>query len=198
MKEFDAGREQFKTAIKVADTSEWRYRVDLADSYRMIGLSIMVEKQITPEVMGQIERWVSLNVIDNLWMEHLDAIDDLREGIGLRGYGQLDPLVEYKNEAFSMFERLIATIDSDIVHRIYKVQVQMAPNQAQQSMAFKPAGTPEAPKIETKLSQAAEKAREAAKASVTVINSAKKLGRNDPCWCGSGKKWKKCHYPKLG
>jgi len=155
------------------------------------------EKQITPEVMGQIERWVSLNVIDNLWMDHLDAIDDLREGIGLRGYGQRDPLVEYKNEAFSMFERLMATIDSDIVHRIYKVQVQMSPNQQQQPMAFKPAGAPEAPKIETKLSQAAEKAREAAKVSVTVINSASKLGRNDPCWCGSGKKWKKCHYPKM-
>ena len=151
------------------------------------------EKQVSPDVMSQIERWVSLNVIDNLWMDHLDAIDDLREGIGLRGYGQRDPLVEYKNEAFSMFERLMATIDTDIVHRIYKVQVQAAPNQPQPPLAYKPAGESDKPKIETKLSQAAEKARQAAKASVTVINSAKKLGRNDPCWCGSGKKWKKCH-----
>jgi preprotein translocase subunit SecA len=155
------------------------------------------EKQLTPEVMGQIERWVSLNVIDNLWMDHLDAIDDLREGIGLRGYGQRDPLVEYKNEAFSMFEHLMATIESDIVHRIYKVQVQLAPNQPQQPMAFKPAGKTEPPRIETKLSQAAQKAKANAQASVTVINAARKLGRNDPCPCGSGKKWKKCHYPNI-
>ena len=156
------------------------------------------EKQVTPDVMGQIERLVSLNVIDSLWMDHLDAIDDLREGIGLRGYGQLDPLVEYKNEAFSMFESLMTTIDSEIVHRIYKVQVQATPNQAQQPLAYKPAGESEVPKIETKLSQAAQKAKAAATASVTVINSAKKLSRNDPCWCGSGKKWKKCHYPQTG
>lgn len=85
------------------------------------------ETQMTPEVMRQVERWVSLQVIDSLWMDHLDAVDDLREGIGLRGYGQRDPLVEYKNEAFSMFETLIASIDSEIVHRIFKVQVQLAP-----------------------------------------------------------------------
>lgn len=142
------------------------------------------EKQVSPEVIVQIERWVSLNVIDNLWMDHLDAVDDLREGIGLRGYGQRDPLVEYKNEAFSMFERLIATIDSEIVHRIFKVQVNM-PQQAQ----------PEAPKIETKLSVAAKKMQTNAQSKVQKINTGKKLGRNDPCWCGSGKKWKKCHYP---
>lgn len=139
------------------------------------------EKQISPEVMAQIERWVSLNVIDNLWMDHLDAIDDLREGIGLRGYGQRDPLVEYKNEAFSMFERLMAAIDSEIVHRIYKVQVQVAPQASQQ------------PKVETPISQAAERM-----APKEPVNPGKKLGRNDPCWCGSGKKFKKCHYPKAG
>lgn len=163
------------------------------------------EKQVSPEVMSQIERWVSLNVIDNLWMDHLDAIDDLREGIGLRGYGQLDPLVEYKNEAFNMFESLIATIDSEIVHRIYKVQVQASPNQVVQPMQaqpapqFQPAGKNETPEIETKLSQAAKKMRTNSESTpVPVVNAAKKLGRNDPCWCGSGKKWKKCHYPKTG
>lgn len=127
------------------------------------------EKELTPEVMRQIEKWVSLQVIDSLWMDHLDAIDDLREGIGLRGYGQRDPLVEYKNEAFSMFERLIATIDSEIVHRIFKVQVQLA-----QPPVSTHSPIPSSP--------------------ITP----KKLGRNDPCWCGSGKKWKKCHYPQEG
>ncbi len=157
----------------------------------------MRENQVTPEVMGQIERWVSLSVIDNLWMDHLDAIDDLREGIGLRGYGQRDPLVEYKNEAFSMFERLMATIDSEIVHRIFKVQVQTSSSQAQQSLAYKPAGKDETPKIETKLSAAAKRARSAESSHTPIVSAKKSLGRNDPCPCGSGKKWKKCHYPNV-
>lgn len=159
------------------------------------------EKQMTPEVMGQVERWVSLNVIDNLWMDHLDAVDDLREGIGLRGYGQRDPLVEYKNEAFSMFERLMAALDSEIVHRIYKVNVQLSQDSTpdQSVSAFTPSAKNEAPKLETKLSQAAKKMHTNAEpaAPKQVINSKKELGRNDPCWCGSGKKFKKCHYPKL-
>lgn len=147
------------------------------------------EKQVTPDVMGQVERWVSLSVIDNLWMDHLDAIDDLREGIGLRGYGQRDPLVEYKNEAFSMFERLIAGVDSEIVHRIFKVQVQLAPTAQAQ-----PSALPITP-----ITQAAKRMQTNASESSTshepIIKN--QLGRNDPCWCGSGKKWKKCHYPNL-
>ena len=167
------------------------------------------ENQMTPDVMAQVERWVSLNVIDTVWMDHLDAIDDLREGIGLRGYGQRDPLVEYKNEAFSMFERLMAALDSEIVHRIYKVNVQLAPsdakamegrpNQKQGQMAYAPVSAGEVPKIETKLSQAAKKMQTNATPAVKSpkVNSKKALGRNDPCPCGSGKKWKKCHYPTI-
>lgn len=130
------------------------------------------EKQMTSEVMRQVERWVSLQVIDGLWMDHLDAIDDLREGIGLRGYGQRDPLVEYKNEAFTMFETLMASIDSEIVHRIFKVQVQLAPQAPNPTL--QPIPRP------------------------SSIIPPQKLGRNDLCWCGSGKKWKRCHYPKTG
>jgi preprotein translocase subunit SecA len=148
------------------------------------------EKQVSPEVMAQVERWVSLSVIDNLWMDHLDAVDDLREGIGLRGYGQRDPLVEYKNEAFSMFERLMASIDSEIIHRIYKVQIQMNPQQK----------AVEVPKVETAISTAAKNMRTNSEASrgMSASKTENKLSRNDPCWCGSGKKWKKCHYPKIG
>ncbi len=141
------------------------------------------EQQTTPEVMRQIERWVSLQVIDSLWMDHLDAIDDLREGIGLRGYGQRDPLVEYKNEAFSMFERLIATIDSEIVHRIFKVQVQLAPQAAREFTN------------PTNLTNPTNEIHQPINPSPTTP---KKLGRNDPCPCGSGKKYKKCHYPQYG
>lgn len=152
------------------------------------------EKQISPEITRQVERWVSLSVIDNLWMDHLEAIDDLREGIGLRGYGQRDPLVEYKNEAFSMFEHLVSTIESDIAHRIYKVQVQLPPGAGRMNNSAE-AALPQ----ETKLTKEAKRARtNEESAPKTVVNPKKQLGRNDPCWCGSGKKWKKCHYPKTG
>ncbi len=130
------------------------------------------EEQLGEELAKQVERWVVLSVVDNLWMEHLDSIDSLREGIGLRGYAQKDPLVEYKNEAYRMFERLIGTIDDEIVHRIYKVQVAQQPVSRNESL---------------------EVSRESGK----EVGSKKKLGRNDPCWCGSGKKWKKCHYPQV-
>ena len=162
--------EQFHTAAEMTE-----FMTTLArDTYNKR------EEQVTPEVMRQVERWVSLQVIDNFWMEHLDSIDDLREGIGLRGYAQKDPLVESKNEAFNMFERLIFSIDTAITHRIYKVQVQGGPQAAPQ--------VPEPKKMQT---------NDQPKAKTPVVHS-NKLGRNDPCWCGSGKKWKKCHYPKLG
>ena len=145
------------------------------------------EAAVTPEVMRQLERWVSLSVIDNLWMDHLDAIDDLREGIGLRGYGQRDPLVEYKNEAFSMFERLMGGIDSEIVQRIFKVHVELSPNQSNQSIKTSVLPT------ETVISKAAKRMQTnteiSVKTPVVVVN---KLGRNDPCPCGSGLKYKKC------
>lgn len=149
------------------------------------------ETQMSPEVMRQVERWVSLQVVDSLWMNHLDAIDDLREGIGLRGYGQRDPLVEYKNEAFSMFEQLLTGIDSEIAHRIFKVQVQMAPNlhnePAKNSKNNKPEPVLPLPNPSKKMQT------NAPKSEVSKIPAvAAKLGRNDPCPCGSGLKYKKC------
>ncbi len=158
------------------------------------------EKQVSPEVMRQIERWVSLSVIDNLWMNHLDAIDDLREGIGLRGYGQRDPLVEYKNEAFSMFEQLVSAIDSEIVHRIFRVQVQMTPGINPTPSTPLRTSNPTNQNLQTPITQAALRAQTNTQSSTVnrepIIKH--KLSRNDPCWCGSGKKWKKCHYPQLG
>ena len=145
---------------------------------------VQKEKSLAPEVMRQVEKWVALSVVDNLWMEHLDAIDDLREGIGLRGYGQLDPLVEYKNEAYSMFERLVSAIDYEITRRIFKVQVQLS---AEQAAAFQK-------QQQTMISKTAEREISKQNQASSPVN---KLGRNDPCWCGSGKKWKRCHYPQL-
>lgn len=134
--------------------------------------------------MRYIEEQEMLRVIDTLWMEHLEAIDDLREGIGLRGYAQRDPLVEYKAEAFDMFEKLIGAIDSEIVHRIYKLQVATPEQIAQMQNAVT-----NAQKIENIEGGVRDEAKE------IKSSSSKHPGRNDPCWCGSGKKYKRCHYP---
>lgn len=156
---------------------------DISDFLTKISADVYTqrEKQVSEDVARQIERWVSLQVIDNLWMDHLDAIDDLREGIGLRGYGQRDPLVEYKNEAFSMFERLVAMIDSEIVHRIFKVQVQLAPiQQAQAPVMPQPTR-----RIQTNASADVQP-------PAPKVNTKGEIGRNDSCPCGSGLKYKKC------
>ncbi|KKT72141.1 MAG: Protein translocase subunit SecA, partial [Candidatus Collierbacteria bacterium GW2011_GWB1_44_6] len=135
-------------------------------------------KRFGVEVLAQVERFVILDTFDELWMSHLDAIDNLRDGIGLRGYAQKDPLVEYKQESFSMFESLLSRIDSTIAHRIFRVQVNVPQPVARRT-------------IETS-SENVDKPKKVS-ASPTKSN---KLGRNDPCWCGSGKKWKACHYPQ--
>jgi preprotein translocase subunit SecA len=156
------------------------------------------EKEIGSSVVRDVERWVMLSVIDNLWMEHLDVITDLREGIGLRGYGQRDPLVEYKNEAFDLFEKLLRNIDYEIVRRVMRVEVKAQPQ------------------VDTMLTRAAQHARfqheqlgqfeqpsQKQPSAVTArrldtSKLGKAPGRNDPCPCGSGKKYKKCHYPNYG
>jgi preprotein translocase subunit SecA len=164
------------------------------------------EQHLGKDLMRQIERFVMLSVIDNLWMDHLDAIENLRGGIGLRGYGQRDPLVEYKNEAFKMFEQLINGIDDEIVHRIYKIQVQSQPPilHQHQHIVTQPAGASQAqsqadqnPRQPRNMDQ-----RNSALPSTSINGTKKKkLGRNDPCWCaatkpdGTPKKYKHCHYP---
>ncbi len=146
------------------------------------------EDQMGKDLMRQIEKFVTLSVIDNLWVDHLDAIENLRSGIGLRGYGQRDPLVEYKNEAFRMFEKLILGIDDEIIHRIYRIQVQEKPKMSEhQHMVTKPAGGGVSVSETSNVS------------SGSLPQKKRKLGRNDPCWCGAidpntGKpyKYKKC------
>src|SRR5579884_3692325 len=131
------------------------------------------EAELTPEIMRQIERLLMLQVIDRLWIEHLTAIDDLRQGIGLRAYGQRDPLVEYKAEAYNMFQGLLAAIRHDVTHAIFHVRLQRE----------QPRPPPR--NLQTNR-QEADDQRE-------PVRAGRKIGRNDPCPCGSGKKYKKCH-----
>ncbi|HWJ02143.1 MAG TPA: preprotein translocase subunit SecA [Verrucomicrobiae bacterium] len=127
-----------------------------------------------PEVMREIERAVMLQVVDNKWMDHLDAMDQLREGIGLRAYGQKDPLIEYKFEAFEMFNAMIASIQEDIVRYMMRVS---------------PAVVEESQEPQHQNVVENRYAEEGPKQPVKVENQ---IGRNDPCPCGSGKKYKKC------
>ncbi len=180
------------------------------------------EKQVGQELARQMEVFVYLNTIDTLWIEHLDTMDDLRSGIGLRGYAQRDPLIEYKREGFDLFERLMVEIDFEIVHRIYKVAVQgqqpisaADPIKIDQAVEIRP-------KVDISLEQESADERPSSvvpaeadtqnevigETKVTIERGGEviaqetygdqgqlqhtKIGRNDPCPCGSGLKWKKC------
>ena len=134
------------------------------------------EKQVGLELMREIEKFVWLQSIDRLWIDHLDAMDNLREGVGLRGYGQQDPLVEYKKEAYTSFEKLMGMIEEEVIKRLFRIQVAQPP--------------PQYRNIQTNVDT---------KDKMGLKPSTKnKPGRNDPCPCGSGKKYKKCCYPKYG
>lgn len=141
------------------------------------------EKQLGAEVMRQMEKFVWLGAIDRLWVDHLDAMENLREGVGLRGYGQQDPLVEYKKEAYASFEKLMDMIEAEVVRRIFRAQ-----------LVSQPSPRP----ITTNIDQQDMMGLVSTPVVKPVISGKKKIGRNDPCWCGSGKKWKKCHYPDPG
>jgi preprotein translocase subunit SecA len=159
------------------------------------------EKQVGGPLMREMEKFVMLSTIDNLWIDHLDSIDDLREGIGLRGYAQRDPLVEYKAEAFGSFERLIGSIDYEIARRIFRVQITQKPRPTvPQGEEVKPPSRTVLEGEENSFAKAFAGAGSSEKPTGTVLEGEKgeKIGRNDPCWCKSGKKWKKCHYPEKG
>lgn len=152
------------------------------------------EKQVGSEVMRQIEKYAYLGAIDHLWIDHIDQIDDLREAIGLRAYGQRDPLVEFKNEAYDMFESLIDRIDEELCHRIFRIGVGIPQSEIPLTQARENVDTSDQTGL---VGNAEETAKKGTKA-FSGEEGHKKLGRNDPCWCGSGKKWKRCHYPQLG
>jgi preprotein translocase subunit SecA len=142
------------------------------------------EQQIGEENMRLLERLLLLQVIDRLWVEHLTAMDEMRQGIGLQAYGQQDPLVAYKREAHDMWVQLLENIRHQIARAIYHVGLsapQAAPVRPPVAVA---AGARPQTLKENRPDQAAVPAQK--------VNG-KKIGRNDPCWCGSGKKFKRCH-----
>jgi preprotein translocase subunit SecA len=177
------------------------------------------EQQLGEELMRHLERSILLQVIDNRWREHLYDMDYLREGIHLRGFAQIDPLVAYKNEGFAMFEELMHSIWEEFSKLVFHAEVEVQPGQAEGILTGNGAPEPTAldysgGSLEAQPSalqqvaaqggiQAGQSAEEAAEAALgngapepveTVVKDEHdKIGRNDPCWCGSGKKYKKCH-----
>jgi preprotein translocase subunit SecA len=157
------------------------------------------EQELGHEQMRLLERIWMLNVMDRLWIQHLTAIDDLREGIGLRAYGQRDPLIEYKVEAARMFDELQASIRADVVNAIYHLQMrqQAPPPPPPTESAFRGSGG-DAQTASNGADGATRRTRAAAAAAAgtavgTRAAAPAKVGRNDPCPCGSGKKFKRCH-----
>jgi preprotein translocase subunit SecA len=148
------------------------------------------EKQLGV-TMREIERFAYLGALDRHWIDHIDHIDGLREAVRMRGVGQRDPLVEFKNEAFTLFESLVERIDNELSLRIFRIGVAQAPQEIPLATAITNADSSDniglVDQTTQKLNAIAKGGRQKAK---------EKLGRNDPCWCGSGKKFKHCHYPK--
>lgn len=153
--------------------------------------------KVGEDIWAHVARSIFLSTIDQYWTQHLTAIEDLREGINLRGFAQMDPLVEYKNEAYRLFEQLIGNIYFESIRRVMVVEIQPGAHThvheekkepeliLQSASAIDPFKSPE------------ENIKEQKK-SVHLNPSEddhSKLGRNELCWCGSGKKYKKCHYP---
>ncbi|NLA58405.1 MAG: preprotein translocase subunit SecA [Firmicutes bacterium] len=134
------------------------------------------ERVIGKEEMRELERLILLRVMDSKWMEHLRAMDDLREGIGLRAYGQRDPLMEYKFEAYEMFQAMLQAMQEDVVALLFRVRLITEEQRRQQD----------------RLRQAVTNRDGDAGQKQVPIRRETKVGRNDPCPCGSGKKYKKC------
>ncbi len=174
------------------------------------------EEQLGEELMRYLERSILLQVIDNRWREHLFDMDYLREGIHLRGFAQIDPLVAYKNEGFSMFEELMHSIWDEFSKLVFRAEIEVQPGQgdavaapATAAARRRPSPTPAAPRKTSPRRCSRSLAGSGAARSTSppprrpgnggdvvetvVKDEQEKIGRNDPCWCGSGKKYKKCH-----
>ncbi len=138
------------------------------------------EQEITPSLMRELERVIMLRVVDEYWMDHIDAMTELRQGIGLRAYAQNDPVVAYKEEGYEMFENMVAAIQEETLRRLFLVRLRK--------------------NEEVKRERVAKVTGESGAGDGTVrrqpVRKVVKIGRNDPCPCGSGLKWKKCTCPQ--
>ena len=156
------------------------------------------EGEFDDKVLRDIEKSILLFTLDNLWVDHLTALENLKDGVRLRGYGQRDPLVEYRKESFTMFQALLDKIDFHFSRRLFRVQVVQS-SISRPSRIEEGRGEVDLPGQQAVVREKSDMLQnsESAVRSRPVVSGQIKIGRNDPCWCGSGKKWKKCHYPEM-
>jgi len=154
----------------------------LADALYALALQTYEKKEATygPATMRELERVVMLRVVDEYWMDNIDAMDDLKQGIGLRAYGQHDPVIAYKEEGYQMFSAMVAAIREETVRRLFLVQLRPTQEVKREKVAKETGAVGSSDSVVKK----------------QPVRSSKKAGPNDPCPCGSGKKYKKCCMQK--
>ena len=165
-----------KLSEEMLETARGNY----ARREQMINQAMEGRMEPGKSAMRELERVILLRVVDEFWMDHIDAMTELRQGIGLRAYGQSDPVVEYKREGFDMFEQMINAIQEETLRRLFTVRLKT--------------------NEELRRERVAKVTGQSGGADGTVkkqpVKKAAKIGRNDPCPCGSGLKWKKCTCPE--
>ena len=202
--EWDFGALRRHYAGWLTKDEDFRYTVEdydhisregIADALYDRGMKILADKEArygTP-LMRELERICLLKCVDRYWMDHIDNMDQLRQGIGLRGYGQKDPVVEYRIEGFDMFDQMVDSIREDSIKMLLMIEVRQAGVAPKREQVARPVGEGYMPGNGAPRAQGAPKGQ-----PVRII----KIGRNDPCPCGSGLKWKKCtcaqYHPEQG
>jgi len=165
-----------------ACTADTENPEEFADALYELALQTYEAKEasLPAGLMRELERTSMLRVVDEYWMDNIDAMDDLKQGIGLRAYGQHDPVIAYKEEGFQMFEAMVTAIREETVRRVFRTQVRIAQGIERKRVAKELSAVGSADSVQKK----------------TPVRSTKKAGPNDPCPCGSGKKYKKCCMQK--
>jgi preprotein translocase subunit SecA len=201
-------KEQFNIEINLKDSAPDKEKLQL-DIFNVVEKKLKLKFEALGDDYRAYAQWLYLNAIDQLWKDHLLQMDHLRTGIHLRGYGQLDPKIEYKKEGFELFQIMkgrIAASTVSMVMRVEPVQAQpaqapsqaatRAPQQGSQSGTLPPLPQRQrARTIETHGEAPSASGGDGGSASTPVVRAGPRVGRNDPCPCGSGKKYKKCHLP---
>jgi len=200
----EAFKNKFNVVVQPSRIEELALSMDAIEDELKEGLVSYYdekEKRVTPEVMLYLSKYILLQLIDSKWKEHLHSMDNLKEGIHLRAYGQKDPLIEYSREAFELFEDMIESIKQEASEYIFKAEATQTQEMARVFGEENQVSThPDAQSISTSFQP---KTSETSQASISTLpqnspqqsqhKSGPKVGRNDPCPCGSGKKYKKCH-----
>ncbi|PIV90360.1 preprotein translocase subunit SecA [Candidatus Gracilibacteria bacterium CG17_big_fil_post_rev_8_21_14_2_50_48_13] len=199
---------ELPTIEQLDDMSDREEMIDFATEYLVSNYDRREHEIGDYDTMRRLERSVFLRSIDVLWMEHLENMQYLRSSVSLRGYGQRDPLVEYKSEAFTMFETLLSSIAGNVVETMFRLDLnqfrqQTSPEAISEAPDMPAAQETNAAEVEKGLYESDIRMADVQEKQVQVIsagtaglsykNDAEKVGRNDPCPCGSGKKYKACH-----